>query len=133
MRYCSPDALKKISNEDEFTIDRNQATTVQSGDLETTENNLGAPVDKLNTWKWCILSIKKANYVLDLKQGHREQVEGSDYFPLFGDCETAAEILCSALGSLVQEIHRYTGVSPEKGLWDARNYIPGEAERAGFV
>lgn len=61
-------------------------------------------------------------------------MEGSDYFPLFGASETASEILCSALGSSVQEIHRYTGVSPEKGLWDARaNYIQGDAERAGFV
>lgn len=61
-------------------------------------------------------------------------MEGSDYFPLFTACETASEILCSALDSPVQEIHKYTGVSPEKGHWDVRtNYIQREAERAGFV
>lgn len=55
-------------------------------------------------------------------------MEGSYYFPLFGACETVSEILCSALGSPVQEIQRYTGVSPEKGHWDARaKYIQGES------
>lgn len=59
---------------------------------------------------------------------------GGNYFPLFGACEIASEILCSALGSPVQEIHRYTGVSPEKGHWNARtNHAQGEAERAGIL
>ncbi|GAB0195605.1 hypothetical protein GRJ2_002025800 [Grus japonensis] len=84
------------------------------------EKDLGVLVDEeLNMSQQCALPAQKANHILGcIKRGVTSRLR-EVILPLHSD-ETPSGVLCSALGSSVQEGHGPVGVSPEEGHKDAQ-------------
>lgn len=69
-------------------------------------------------------------------QNHSQQVDGSDYFPLFATSETTAGALCPIFGDLVLKDMtdwRKLSVDHQDDQRAEAHDIQGEAESTGFV